>query len=187
MVKYVSMYAGTLALALLGLSPITSHAYELQVNAGVSVYSVTLLSGDSLVNKETNSGEGGVLGFSVKAPRGMSGKHYWGVGLDIADIEGDLLLGYRAVDYQYAMTDTFRVGAFLGAASWDTGLPQNGYYFGLNASMENVFPRVGLKLEARVADGLARDTILDSDPKGEITPDIFADIHSVVASVTYRF
>ncbi len=127
------------------------------------------------------------LAVGIHKPLGQSQRHWFGVALDYDDILDSSLLGYRALDYLYQPNDSWRVGAFFGAASLDSGLPQNGYYTGASLSRLNAWNQpVDAILEVRFASGLARDRRLPGDPQST-SPDIFLDYVSVALGLNYRF
>lgn len=96
------------------------------------------------------------------------------------------MLALRALDYEYELNEAMRIGAFFGAATLDTGLPQNGYYTGVNASYLNIIDKLDLVVEARYGSGLARDRKLASDPSGDRT-DMFLDFTSIALSLRWNF
>lgn len=127
------------------------------------------------------------LAIGLHKPFGESQRHWFGVALDYDDILESSLLGYRALDYLYQPNDNWRLGAFFGAASLDSGLPQNGYYTGASLSRLNAWSQpFDAILELRFASGLARDRRLPGDPQST-SPDIFLNYVSVALGFNYRF
>ncbi|WGO98823.1 hypothetical protein QFX18_01955 [Saccharophagus degradans] len=164
-----------------------ANAYEFNLAAGLQSYSVQQLEEDNSLPDEAESGTGLHLGASVKNNYGDSNKHWFGFGVDIDRIMGQKMLALRALDYEYELNEDMRIGAFFGAATLDTGLPQNGYYTGVNASYLNIIDKLDLVVEARYGSGLARDRkLLASDPSGERT-DMFLDFTSIALSLRWNF
>lgn len=163
-------------------------AYEPYVNIGVNYHMGKYHIGVPEIDNNREYGTDYHLGLGIRNYFGASKNHLLGAGIDLDKALGKRIIGYRAVDYQYQFNSKIRSGLFLGAASLDSGLPQNGYYVGLNASWLKAFAGIDLSVELRQANGLSRDRLLDSDvrpPNGK--PDIFLDITSVTAALNWRF
>lgn len=159
---------------------------EVSVQAGLQSYTVKQLEEDNSLPDESESGTGLHLGLSVKKGFGDHNQHWFGFGVDRDQIMGQRMLALRALDYEYQLTNQVRLGAFFGAATLDTGLPQNGYYTGFNASYLDIMKNLDLVAEFRHGNGLARDRRLQSDPMGE-RPDMFLDFTSLALSVRWSF
>jgi len=175
------------ALLLLTTSTLT-FAAEPYFKAGWSAYSIRNFTGNPTLDSERAKGNGFHLGAGVRKKFG--GDHYIGAGIDLDSIAGQHMAGYRAIDYQYQLSKLIVIGSFFGAASLDSGLPQNGYYTGINLSYTPSVQNLGLVFEIRYASGLARDKLLDTDPQNltdEYIPDIFADITSGALLLNWRF
>lgn len=165
----------------------TANAYEFNFSAGLQSYSVDQLAEDNSLPNESESGTGLHLGASVKNKYGETQKHWFGFGVDIDRIMGQRMLALRALDYEYQLSERVRVGTFFGAATLDTGLPQNGYYTGINASYLNIIDKLDVVVEARYGNGLARDRKrLTTDPDGE-RPDMFLDFTSIALTLRWNF
>ncbi len=164
----------------------SGYAAEISINAGIQNHSVELDTGDAATDNQDSSDSGFHLGISIKNTYGQNKNHYFGVGIDLDDILGDQVIGYRALDYERAFGNHWRAGAFFGAATLDSGLPQNGYYTGFNLSYDRFFENLGLSFEVRHGNGLARDRLLSSDPGGE-KPDIFLDYTAVALQLRWTF
>jgi len=133
------------------------------------------------------------LGVSLRNRVGKSGKHLVGVGLNIDEILEERLIGFRAIDYRYELNESFRVGAFIGAANLDTGFQQSGFYFGANAAYFFT-DNIGINIEANYGDKLARDRQAGLDDPQAIPDegdspraDIFLDYYSTSVSLSFRF
>ncbi|SMF59516.1 hypothetical protein SAMN02745866_03836 [Alteromonadaceae bacterium Bs31] len=167
----------------------TTQAYEMHLGAGLNYYSVKYLTGDAQIDSTRETGSAYHFSWGLRNSFGESKRHFIGAGLDIDDIAGKRVLGLKAIDYQYALTDSFRLGAFIGAASMDSGLPQNGYYYGASGTLLELLGTFDLIAEFRYGSGLARDRILEDDPDDPILgrPDIFNNYYSAALSLSYRF
>ncbi len=185
MVKLIKLFITALPL----LHAVTANAYEMHIGAGANYYSVNYTTGDLELDSENETGSGYHFNWGIRKSFGETQRHYIGAGLDIDDIAGNRVLGLKAIDYQYATGKNTRLGAFIGAASMDSGLPQNGYYYGAHATLNNFPGPFDLKAELRYGSGLARDRLLDDDPQDPVynRPDIFNSYSSAAISLNYRF
>lgn len=165
---------------------IEAQAAETFLNAGVGVHTVEYDTGDESVDSGEYHDNGYHLGFGIRSAHGSRGQHLFGFGVDVDRIHGQQLLGFRALDYQYEIAKRFRLGAFFGAASLDSGLPQNGYYGGYSVTLLSVWKNMDLSLEVKAGDGLGRDRLLESDPEGP-RQDIFVNFVSGVLMLNWRF
>jgi hypothetical protein len=156
------------------------------VNIGLQNHSITYdWDGSEPVDTESSASDYSI-GVGILNQLGQNGRHHLGFGLDIQNILDNRMLGVRAVDYQYHAFKQFRIGAFIGAATVDTGASQNGYYLGANAAWMDLMQNVDLVVELRRADGLARDT-LPSDNLSISRPDIFMDVNISTVLIRWRF
>ena len=161
-----------------------AYTAELELAAGVNFYTQKIGSGGIDV-ADGDTGSGHILSMKIHSPHGDSQQHLLGAGVDIVDINGQQLLAFRAVDYQWVNSHDYRIGAFIGAASLDSGAAQTGYYLGGNISKPNIYKSLGLSWEIAISSGLGRDR-LPTDPEGQ-RPDIFMDIYSSSLSLIYSF
>ncbi len=105
-----------------------------------------------------------------------------GARLELDDIDGDLLLAVRALDYRRHLTQRFAVTAFLGAARLDLATPAYGYYLGARRASSKTCGRAGaLGSTCEYGDKIARDNLLPTDPQGG-KPDNFYDLSRCRAS-----
>jgi len=179
-------------IALLGMSAlswlsVSCAAAEFNIALGSQHHKATMDSGDPVVDATKYSDSGYHLEFGIKNRYGRSGKNLFGAGIDVDDILGKTLVGLRALDYQRILFPHLRVGGFIGAASFDSGLPQNGYYLGMNIQYTDIVIKgLDIGAEYRYGRNLARDRLRSSDPQGP-RPDIFMDFSSVGIAVNWRF
>lgn len=181
----VKTYFPIITLLALALS-VTSHAYEPFIAIGINSHSIQTDFDNPQVDSQDIRDEGYHFSVGIRNAYGRSERHLLGFGIDIDEVGSDTVIGYRALDYNYHLNKRIRFGGFFGAASIDTGLPQNGYYAGISMSVLKILWKLDLTLEFRRADGLARDRRPGSDPEGT-RGDIFLDYNSPSAALTWRF
>jgi len=164
----------------------TAQAYEPHLELGYQYHEAVFDTANEVVDAENKSGNGYHIGLGVHNLYGENKRHLFGFGIDVDEILEDTLIGLRAVDYAYQLNDRWRLGGFFGAATLDTGLPQNGYYMGANIRYLELVSHLDLVLEFRFASGLARDRRLPSDPVASRS-DIFVDVFGLAAAFSWRF
>jgi hypothetical protein len=125
--------------------------------------------------------------FAIGARRSVTERSDLGVRAEFDDIDGDLLLSVRALDYRYRFQNPLAVSVFVGASRLDLATPAYGYYYGAGVQWRNLFRRVDLGLDLRYGDKIARDKLLPSDPPSEKRPDSFYDLTSATLSLSYRW
>ena len=125
--------------------------------------------------------------FAIGARRAVSDRSDLGVRAEIDDIDGDLLLSVRALDYRYRLRNPLAFTLFLGASRLNAATPAYGYYFGAGVQWRNLLPGIDLNLDARYADKIARDKVLPSDPPIVLREDIFYDVSGATLSLSYRW
>lgn len=165
---------------------ISSSAYETQLSLGWKSYSATQLTGDSTIDNQDENGNSYLAGIALHNRYGKSEKHRLGTGVEFSRALNSTITGFRAVDYRYHLNQALSIGGFIGAASLDSGLPQNGYFAGFSGNWQFRNSPIGLGIEYRRADGLARDRLLKDDPEGE-KPDVFVDIDSFALKLNWTF
>jgi len=170
--------------ALIFLLPPELLAAEFQIGVGITQNYIDSDTGNEQVDGNTENGISEAI--SLIARKQYKGKYLLGAGIDLSNINGDRYLGIRAIDYQYIVLENTRVGAFVGAASINNSLPQNGYYLGFHLTQTNIFNFFDFGAELRYGSGLARDRLLSTDPPGD-KPDMFMDITSLGAVLSKRF
>ena len=108
-----------------------------------------------------------------------------GVRLELEDIDSNLLIAVRALDYKHAFTQSLSIGGFIGAARLDLATPAYGYWLG--GALEYDFsPHWAVSFDLRIGDKLARDNLLPTDPQGG-RPDNFYDLRGVSLYLSHRF
>lgn len=111
-----------------------------------------------------------------------------GARLELDDVDSDVLLAVRALDYRHHLSQRFALTGFLGAARLDLATPAFGYYLGGGVEIKNVFRSWDLGIDLRMGDKIARDSLLPTDPPvvgGQ--DDNFYDLSGVSFYLRYRF
>jgi hypothetical protein len=109
-----------------------------------------------------------------------------GVRVELDDVDSDLLLAVRALDYRYHVSDRIALGAFLGAARLNLATPAYGYYLGGGLQNKDLMPAWDLTFDLRLGDKIARDNLLPTDPQGG-RPDNFYDLSGLSIYLSRRF
>ena len=125
-------------------------------------------------------------GYHVGAGVRRALKHgNFGVRLELEDIDSNLLIAVRALDYKHAFTKNLSIGGFIGAARLDLATPAYGYWLG--GALEYDFSEHwAVSFDLRIGDKLARDNLLPSDPQGG-RPDNFYDLRGLSLYLSHRF
>jgi opacity protein-like surface antigen len=150
---------------------------QLFVDAGVGYNRVKFdPSDDGATPRQDDTSSGPHVAIGV---RGTVSQHSdIGTRIELDDIDGNTLIGVRAVDYRY------RVGDNLARYGVDTAA--YGYYGGLGAQWRNVSPRLDIGLDVRASDKIARDAVLPTDPESTWS-DVIYQIYSANLYLSYRF
>jgi hypothetical protein len=144
----------------------------------------THVEADVATFTRTTTSESGLhLGLGV---RRELAKGSIGARAEIDDIDGDLLLAVRALDYRRHLTQRFAVTAFLGAARLDLATPAYGYYLGTGVQLKELWPSWDLGIDLRYGDKIARDNLLPTDPRGG-KDDNFYDLSGIAVYLSRRF
>jgi hypothetical protein len=120
-------------------------------------------------------------GFRRELARGSIGAR-----IELDDLDGDLLVAVRALDYRRHISPRLAVTAFGGAARLGLDTPAQGWYFGAGVQLKDLWPRWSLSLDLRYGDKLARDNVLPTDPQGG-SPDNFYDLSGVTIYLSRGF
>lgn len=156
-----------------------------EVFLGLALQSYNVNYGDRGMSSPIPSDSGSGAYLSVGTNK-LFGRHGLGFGIDVGKLAGHTELAYRALNYRYLIGDNMTIGAFFGASSLDTGLPQNGYYVGFSTTYLDLFYGFDLSATLRHGNGLARDRLLSDDPVSS-RPDIFLDYTSAAMGLVWRF
>ncbi|MEE8542642.1 MAG: hypothetical protein V3S94_02165 [Gammaproteobacteria bacterium] len=126
------------------------------------------------------------LHLGVGASRRVGERGELSVRLELDDLGSDLLLAVRALDYRRHISERLAFNVFIGAARLDLETPAFGYYYGAGLQFKEIVSNWDLSIDLRIADEVARDNLLPSDPQGG-NPDNFRDIFGVSVYLTRRF
>ena len=183
--KKPSSAPATLAAVLLGALP----AYDVLADAFIEIgIHSTRVEADfaGVAEKPTSTQSGAHLGAGLRRElaRGSIGAR-----VELDDIDGDLLLAVRALDYRRHMSERLALTAFAGAARLDLATPAYGYYLGGGVQLKELWPSWTLAIDVRFGDKLARDSLLPSDPPPtpEGRNDNFYDLRGVSVYLSRRF
>lgn len=158
---------------------------DLFVDAGVNVSDVQIRLGDG--SPKTTTGYQAAAHLGIGARRAVSDRSDLGVRAELDQLDGELMLSVRALDYRYRFKGPLALSAFAGAARYNLATPAYGYYYGIGAQWRDVLPRFDLNLDLRYADKVARDKLLPSDPGTDPRPDSFYDVTSAALYLSYRW
>jgi len=168
---------------------LNTSAVEYKLSAGYQNHDADWETTNAEFDSQDFSDSGYNVAFVIKNNFGRDKNHFIGAGIDAHSILDERVIGYRAIDYEYKFNESWRLGGFFGAASIDSGLPQNGYYMGINGSY--LFTdSLSVSIEIKHGNGLARDRLLADDPEGdpEINrPDIFLDYVATGILLNWHF
>jgi hypothetical protein len=134
------------------------------------------------VTSKTSTG----LHIGAGVRRELAGGGNIGVRLELDDVDSNLLLAARALDYRRPLSDRLAIGAFLGAARLNLATPAYGYYLGGGVELTDLLPGWSLSIDLRLGDKIARDHLLPSDAQiGR--PDDFYDLRGISVYLSHRF
>ncbi len=136
---------------------------------------------DSRTSKTTTG-----LHLGIGARRLLESGNDVGVRLELDDVDSNLLLAIRALDFRFNRTDRLSIGVFAGAARLGLATPAYGYYFGTGVQLKDLRPKWDLGIDVRIGDKVARDNVLPTDPKGG-SPDNFYDLTGISVYLSRRF
>jgi hypothetical protein len=178
----VPMHVTALAAAIVAAALARDAAAEGFFDFGVNGTRVDAAIATLPENVESDAGglHAGV-GFRRELARGSIGAR-----LELDDLDGDLLVAVRALDYRRHLSERLALTAFGGAARLGLDTPAQGWYFGAGVEIKDLWPRWSLSVDLRYGDKLARDNVLPTDPQGG-SPDNFYDLSGVSIYLSRRF
>jgi hypothetical protein len=157
---------------------------ELFVDAGLNFSELAVrLDGSPAHNQRL----GAAAHFAIGARRAVTERSDFGVRAELDDLDGDMLLSVRALDYRYRFHNPLAVSVFLGASRFDLATPAYGYYYGAGVQWRNLLPNVDLGLDLRYGDKIARDKLLAHEPPSTKRPDSFYDLTGATLSLSYHW
>jgi hypothetical protein len=175
----------TFVTALLAASPTGGVLADAFIDVGVhSSHIEADLAGIAERPTSTESGVHVAAGLRRELTKGS-----FGARLELDDVDGDLLLAVRALDYRRHLSQRFALTAFAGAARLDLATPAFGYYLGGGLELKDLWPRWTLALDVRFGDKIARDSLLPTDPPPtpEGRDDNFYDLTGASLYLSRRF
>ena len=153
------------------------------VDTGVNVNQVRTDLGPP--NPVTKSPVGVGAHFGLGARRAVSQNNDLGVRLELDGVQGHSLIGVRAIDYRYRLTERFALGLFAGVDRYGLDTPAYSLYGGVGAQWRNVLPAWDIGVDFRYGQNIARDKVLPTDPAAN-RPDSFYKIASGVLYISRR-
>ncbi len=126
------------------------------------------------------------LHFGVGVRRELPKGGNIGVRLELDDVDSNVLLAIRALDYRFNLSQRLAINAFAGAARLNLATPAYGYYFGGGVQFKDLRPKWDLGVDLRYGDKIARDNLLPTDPKGG-SSDNFYDLTGISVYLSWRF
>jgi hypothetical protein len=128
----------------------------------------------------------GSLHFGAGVRRELKKGGDIGVRLELDNVDSNLLIAVRALDYRHSLSDHLGLGAFIGAARLDLATPAYGYYLGGGVQLKELVRGWDLSIDLRLGDKIARDNLLPADPQGGRS-DNFYDLTGVSVYLSRRF
>src|SRR5262245_22568324 len=109
---------------LLGASNAAAEAF-IDIGASASDLEATVANQDATIDTSSSS-----LHLGLGVQRRLSGGNDIGVRLELDEVDSELLLALRLVDYRFNVSERLGFDAFFGTARLSLGTPAYGYYFG---------------------------------------------------------
>jgi hypothetical protein len=160
------------------------HGAERFVDAGLNVNRVHTDTGTATPATWSNTGFDPHFGLGAR--RAVTANNDLGVRVEVDEVDGHSLLGVRAFDDRYRISNYFAVSLFAGVARYNVATPAYSLYGGFGAQWRNILPRWDLGLDFRYAQNVARDHVLASDVQG-IRPETFYKIETGLLYLSRRF
>lgn len=157
---------------------------ELFVDVGINASEVKIDLDTGIPIETTDAEVAPHIGLGAR--RKISASQDLGVRIEIDEVNSELLLGVRAVDYRYRFGKHLAVSGFLGAARYDLATPAYGVYLGAGAQWRDILPGWDVGLDLRYAEKVARDDLLPEDVPGG-RPDSFYDITGASLYISRKF
>ena len=101
-------------------------------------------------------------------------------------LDKQFFIAIARLDYRRHISERLAFNVFVGAARFDLGTPAYGYYYGAGFQFKQLVSTWDLSIDLRIADEVARDNLLPSDPQGGMS-DNFRDIFGISFYLTRRF
>jgi len=158
---------------------------EIFVDGGVSFSQVKFNPSDKGATPSTDTSTiGPHAGVGVR--RRMSNSVDLGVRVEFDNIDGQSMIGVRAIDYRYRAGEKLAFSVFAGATRYAAATAAYGYYGGVGAQWRNVLPGFDLNVDLRATDKVARDAVLPTDP-ASAWGDVLYQVYSANLYLGYKF
>ncbi|MDP9065003.1 MAG: capsule assembly Wzi family protein [Pseudomonadota bacterium] len=123
---------------------------------------------------------------AVGARRAVSAHNDWGARIELDQVDGHSLIGFRPIDYRRRYGDGTAFSLFAGVDRYNLATPAYSLYGGLGWQWRDVLPKWDVGVDFRHAQNIARNHVLRTDVQG-VRPDSFYKIESLVGYVSRRF
>jgi hypothetical protein len=157
---------------------------EIFVETGAFAYEVRLDPDEA--TPTVKSGRRIAPHLGIGARRAVSDRSDLGARVELDDLDGELLVALRAIDYRYRFYGPLALNVFVGAAHYNKETPAIGFYAGTGLQWRDVLPGWDAGIDLRFIQNAARDRLLPTDPPG-VRPDIFYDVVGASLVITKRF
>lgn len=155
------------------------------VDGGVNVTRLKFNPSDKGATPERNvTTTGPHVAIGVRGS--VSERSDFGTRVELDEVDGNTLIGVRAIDYRYRVGEKLALSLFAGAARYGVATAAYGYYGGVGAQWRDVVSGVDLNLDVRASDKIARDALLPSDP-ASVWGDVYYQLYSANLYLSYRF
>jgi hypothetical protein len=124
--------------------------------------------------------------LGIGARRAVSDNNDLGVRAEFDEALHHAVVGLRAVDWRYRITQDAAAGLFAGVERYNLATPAYSIYFGAGATWRNLMPDWDLNVDFKHGQDLARDHVLASDPQG-VRPENLYKIDTAVLYLSRRF
>lgn len=164
----------------------TADRVEIFVDAGINASQLKYDPSDKGVTPEEDVSTVGPH-LAVGARRAMSRSVDLGVRAEFDTVDGQSLIGVRAIDFRYRFGKKFAVSAFAGATRYDGPTAAYGYYGGVGAHWRDALPRMDLNLDLRSTDKVFRDAPLVPGDPNSAWGDVVYQVYSANLYLSYKF
>ncbi len=169
------------ALTLTIAAPDAAAEAFIDIGASASELEATVANQEATIDTESSS-----VHVGIGVQRRLSGGNDIGVRLELDDVDSELLLALRLVDYRFNVSERLGFDAFFGAARLSLGTPAYGYYLGGGVQFKQLVAKWDLGIDLRYGDKIARDNVLPTDPQGG-SQDNFYDLTGISVYLSRRF
>jgi hypothetical protein len=124
--------------------------------------------------------------FGLGARRAVSANNDLGVRVELDQVDGHMLIGFRPLDFRHRFAGPIALNLFAGVDRYDLATPAVSVYAGAGAQWRDIVRGWDLNFDLRYAQNIARDHLLVTDVQG-VRPDSFYKIESATLYISRRF